>query len=258
VAIWSRKTRQRHDSTRSRAALAVAECHSALTFGQYGYEFTLAPTPAGGLVFVNEQLFWVGADQRLTLGTGHAESALKDQRRAARGMIAKIVYGAISGWGLFHFRNVTASAWIRRAWAVKDSARLRPNGENLAAVLYAIQQGDPDRYADIRTTIQQAVPLFDDFVLTPEPAPKHGEQIRLMWGAWGSPAAQTTDTLSDDALRLMGWVTALMQPHPPPTLILELPDMMPLLSNLIRTAAQASRVIVVTRSAEMPALSLYA
>ena len=28
MAIWSRKTRQRHDSTRSRAALAVAECHS--------------------------------------------------------------------------------------------------------------------------------------------------------------------------------------------------------------------------------------
>lgn len=99
-----------------------------------------------------------------------------------------------------------------------------------------------------------AVPLFDDFVLKPIPLASGEEQIRLLWKQADSDYPLWPSQLSDGSIRFICLVTALLQPNPLSTMIIDEPELglhpyaITLLGALLRSASKRMQVIVSTQS----------
>ena len=168
--------------------------------------------------------------------------------------IASFCFAAISGWKVFHFHDTSETAAVKRLGAVHDNDYLRPDAANLAAYLFKLQKDNPDVYSQICKTVRLAVPFFDDFVLKPTQLSSGEEQIRLLWKQTGSDYPLWPSQLSDGSIRLICLVTALLQPNPPSTIIIDEPELglhpyaITLLGALLRSASKRMQVIVSTQS----------
>jgi predicted ATPase len=80
------------------------------------------------------------------------------------------------------------------------------------------------RYQRIRETVQLIAPFFDDFILEPE---KMGdsEVVRLEWRQKGSTFPLQPWQFSDGTIRFICLATALLQPKPPSTLVIDEPEL---------------------------------
>lgn len=235
---------------------------SALTtsvrFGANGYDLQLEPTVDDGLTFISEMLYFNGPYHGVTrpnLGAGHAESNLKKEtERGFSKKVASYCYSAISNWKVYHFHDTSDTAGVKRQCAVHDNAFLRMDASNLAAFLLKLQDEAPTVYSQIRKTVRLAIPFFDDFVLKPTTLASEEQLVRLLWKQEGSDYALWPNQLSDGSLRFICLVTALMQPNPPTTIIIDEPELglhpyaITLLGALIRSAATRTQVIVSTQS----------
>lgn len=237
--------------------------HSFLRFGDNGYQFILHPTDDGGFVFAEEQLFY--KDKPLSIGQGHREAKLKDEFVPHKWRRADFSYATISSWKSFHFHDTSDMAGVNRWGSLDDAAYLRPDAANLAAYLYRLRQQHPTTYQQIRHTVQLAIPIFDDFMLTPQAvngASGDNQQIRLLWQQQGSDYPLWPTQLSDGSLRFICLVTALCQPEPPAMLIIDEPELglhpyaLTLLGSLIRSAATRMQLIIATQS--VPLLNEFA
>jgi predicted ATPase len=94
----------------------------------------------------------------------------------------------------------------------------------LAAFLYRLKDASSDIYQQIRKTIRLAIPFFDDFVLKPLKLRTEEELIRLLWRQKDSDYSLWPSQLSDGSIRFICLVTALQQPDPPSTIIIDEPD----------------------------------
>ena len=231
---------------------------SFVKFGLNGYKFILEPTVDGGFSFANEQLFFAGpyfGDKWIPLGSGHAEAKLKKQfETSGKGSEADYCYSSISNWKIYHFHDSSDTAGVKRLGALHDNEYLRPDASNLAAFLYRMSHEHQDVYRQIRKTIRLAIPFFDDFVLKPQRLPTEEEQIRLLWRQKDSDYAFWPSQLSDGSIRFICLVTALLQPDPPSTIIIDEPELglhpyaITLLGALLRSASKHMQVIVSTQS----------
>ncbi len=234
------------------------QIQTVIRFGDNGYLAELAPTADDGFTFAKEMLYFDGPYFGVTqpdLGAGHKESNLKKEKQSGTSAkIASFCYAAISGWKVFHFHDTSDTAAVKRNGAVHDNDYLRPDASNLAAYLFKLQQDSPDVYAQIRKTVRLAVPFFDDFVLKPTQLPSGEEQIRLLWTQAGSDYPLWPSQLSDGSIRFICLVTALLQPSPPSTIIIDEPELglhpyaITLLGALLRSASKRMQVIVSTQS----------
>ena len=230
----------------------------SIRFGEYEYDVTLEPTADGSFVFSNEQIDYHGIflkEFRPRLGSGHSESRLKQEiEGGAFKKIASYCYDAISSWKVFHFHDTSDTAGVKRLGALHDCSYLRSDASNLAAYLFHLKQDHPETYSQIRKNVALAIPFFDDFVLKPSSLPSGEQQIRLLWKQKDSDYALWPSQLSDGSLRFICLVTALMQPNPPSTIIIDEPELglhpyaLVLLGALIRAAAKRMQVIVSTQS----------
>ena len=231
---------------------------TSVRFGANGYDLELEPTVDDGLTFTSEMLYFKGPYYGITrpnLGAGHTESNLK--KEAERGFSKKVAsycYSAISNWKVYHFHDTSDTAGVKRQCAVHDNAFLRMDASNLAAFLLRLQSEAPTVYNQIRKTIRLAIPFFDDFALKPTTLASEEQLVRLLWKQEGSDYALWPSQLSDGSLRFICLVTALMQPNPPTTIIIDEPELglhpyaITLLGALIRSAATRTQVIVSTQS----------
>lgn len=226
---------------------------TVIRFGNNGYLADLEPTVDGSFTFSNEQLYFDGpyfGKTRPSLGSGHKESNLKDTSTS----VAKFCYAAISGWKVFHFHDTSDTAAVKRLGAVHDNEYLRNDAANLAAYLYKLQRDNSDVYNKICRTIKLAVPFFGDFVLKPTMLASGEEQIRLLWQQADSDYPLWPSQLSDGSIRFICLVTALLQPNPPSTIIIDEPELglhpyaITLLGALLRSASKRMQVIVSTQS----------
>lgn len=243
------------------------ELAAKIYFSNNGYEFVLRPTADNRLIFANEIAFFKGqlGPIRDSLGSGHAESQLKDLKdepgRTGRHGIPHYVYNAVSSWVVYHFHDTSETAGVRRQGPINDNEKLRPNAENLAAFLYRIQQTDSNTYAKIRDVVRLAAPFFDDFKL--RPVVTNPELIQLEWLQKDSDYPFRASQLSDGTLRFICLAAALLQPILPSTILFDEPELglhpyaLTLLANLFRQAAKAygtyisKQVIVSTQSAPL-------
>jgi len=231
---------------------------SFIEFGLNGYEFILEPTIEGAFTFKSERLFFDGpyfGPKKIFLGSGHTESKLKQEfEKSSKGSVADYCYSSIASWKVFHFHDTSDTAGVKRVCSLHDNEYLRSDASNLAAFLYRLNQDYPDVYQQVRKTVSLAIPFFDDFVLKPQKLPSEEEQLRLLWRQKDSDYAFWPSQLSDGSIRFICLVTALLQPDPPSTIIIDEPELglhpyaITLLGSLLRSASKRMQVIVSTQS----------
>ncbi len=115
-------------------------------------------------------------------------------------------------------------------------------------------------YMLIRDTIRLIAPFFDDFLFRPEE--KGGLQaVRLEWRQKGSDFPFQPSQLSDGTIRFICLATALLQPSPPATMVIDEPELglhpyaVGLLAGLIRSVTESdiapAQLVVSTQSATL-------
>lgn len=257
LQVWASK-QGGADRILSYGVKATQQLHTTIRFGLNGYSANLEPTIDDNFTFTNEELYFDGplhGVARPNLGSGHKESTLKREVNAgASSKVASFCYAAISAWKVFHFHDTSDTAAVKRLGAVHDNDYLRSDASNLAAYLFRLQRENDDVFKQICKTIRLAVPFFDNFVLKPIQLPSGEEQIRLLWNQADSDYPLWPSQLSDGSLRFICLVTALLQPNPPSTIIIDEPELglhpyaITLLGALLRSASKRMQVIVSTQS----------
>lgn len=99
-----------------------------------------------------------------TLSGVGRESALPDQSNKT----AKTINALLRQCSTYQFHDTSANASLHQRWDVSDSAYLRSDGGNLAAVLLNLRETDWARYQQLVRQVQRVFPTLEDFVLTPE------------------------------------------------------------------------------------------
>jgi len=257
LQLWTSK-QGGADRVLSYGVKETSELLFSIRFGMNGYAAELAPTVDSAFTFNMEMLYFDGPYYGVTepcLGNGHNESNLKSETKdGTSAKVAEFCYSAISSWKVFHFHDTSDTAAMKRICSLHDNAYLRADASNLAAYLHKLSAEHPDIYSQIRKTVRLAVPFFDDFVLNPTQLESGEEQIRLLWKQADSDYALWPSQLSDGSIRFICLVTALLQPAPPSTIIIDEPELglhpyaITLLGALLRSASLRMQVIISTQS----------
>ena len=233
---------------------------SEVEFPFGSYKFRIEATVAKKFSFTEENFssFCEQLNPYFFLGAGYGESTLKKGKsKKIEKTIFQAVWDTMSGWMIYHFHNTNDRAPIKRGGNPYDNEYLRPDGENLAAFLYMLSRHESDVYEQIRDTVRLAIPFFEDFVLRPEEL-KNGESfINLHWRQKDSDYILWPHQLSDGSIRFIGLVTALLQPNPPSTIIIDEPEIglhpyaITLLAALLQSASTRMQVIASTQSVDL-------
>lgn len=231
--------------------------HFWLEFGEAkksnAYSLTLSGTDNDELVIDEEIAFYHEQDKYPAPYdhgvTSHArESSLKDDTWITAQQITR----DLEGYRVYHFHDTSDHALVKGTADVEDNRFLRPQAENLAAFLYWLQEKQPAYMANIRDTIRQIAPFFDDFRL--EPSRLNPSKIRLEWRERGTDIYFNASALSDGTLRFICLATLLLQPTLPQLVLLDEPELglhpaaITLLAALLTSAAQRTQVMVATQS----------
>lgn len=158
-------------------------------------------------------------------------------------------------WRLYHVHDTSASSPLRKTAKTHDNAFLRPDGSNLPAFLYLLQEKYPESYGLIRSTVQRVAPFFDDFLLRPDPL--NEEAIRLAWRHKDSDQYFGASALSDGTLRFISLATLFLQPISlrPSVILVDEPELglhpyaITMLASIVKQAAAKTQVILSTQSA---------
>ena len=234
-----------------------------LEFGENIYQFDLAPTSSAELMIAEE---YIRLGRNLAplhtpylRSQGTRESFLRKttdrglpewQLTAALGVN---VYDSIAGWVVYHFHDTSMLAPMRRDQSPRDYRRLRPDASNVAALLLYLREKHAETYSLICDTVRMIAPFLDDFVLRPEE--RGGQEwVRLEWSQKGSDFPFQPSQLSDGTIRFICLATALLQPGPPTTILIDEPELglhpyaIALLAELVQSAAERTQVILSTQS----------
>lgn len=156
---------------------------------------------------------------------------------------------------IYHHNDTSDFASIKRFHTKRDYEYLRQDGSNLAAFLLFIKKKYEKEYRYIREVIQLAAPFFDDFLL--RDSLDNPDETLLEWRQKGSDYPFHPSQISDGTLRFICLATALLQPNPPSTILLDEPELglhpyaLTLLAGLIQKASIKTQVIVSTQSAAL-------
>jgi len=234
------------------------EISAELKFGVNGYSFSLKPTAEGTVLIGREDVAYSGVREvSHPIGIGVPESRLKTSSKDS-GLAADhgpnwYVYESLSDWNVYHFHDTSATALMRRDGGIEQTDRLRPAGENLAPFLLHLRHTSPGVYQTIRTTVQRIAPYFDDFVLGVRES-KAEDQVRLTWKQKGKDYIFSPGHLSDGTIRFVCLATALLQPSPPATIVIDEPELglhpeaLAVLAGLFRSASTRTQIIAATQS----------
>lgn len=180
------------------------------------------------------------------LGSG-AESRLADV--VSTHASVDYLLGVLSGCRVFHFDDTSATAPALRRADVADSETLLSDARNLAAVLLDMKTNHAIRYAQVRRSIRNVAPYFDDFVLRPE-----NDSVLLRWRERGLDDVFSGSALSSGTLRFISLAVLLQQPRPPATIVLDEPELglhpaaIHQLADLFRTVGVSHRIVAATQS----------
>jgi len=166
------------------------------------------------------------------------------------------LFRIMSGWTVYHFHDTSALASMRREQSMQDVAYLRADASNVAAFLLDMQKNHPRHYFIIRDTIRLIAPFFDDFILK-ERVRGNDKKVALDWQQKGSDFPFQPWHLSDGTIRFIALATALLQPNPPPTMVIDEPELglhphaLEVLAGLVQKVSTEVQVIISTQSAPL-------
>jgi predicted ATPase len=227
-----------------------------LTFGSNSYSCTLYPSASGSLIISSES---TGYGDSSLIVSGLKESAMKSRRfeKSLRfpnsNGVGYYIYESVSSWTVYHFHDTSSLSAMRRDQSVRDWARFRHDASNIAPFLMNLKRDKPESYLLIRDTVRLVAPFFDDFLLRPQ-VRGSDEQVRLEWHQKGSDFPFQPNHLSDGTIRFVCLATALLQPVPPATIVIDEPELglhpyaISILAALIKSASERTQVIISTQS----------
>ena len=227
-----------------------------LEFGHNLYEFDLSATASGQLMIDEERGQYTGAATAgmQTISKGQLESVLCTEKDMPLLLESwEHIYAAVSSWTVYHFHDTSLLAPMRRDQSVRDRAALRHDASNIAAFLLHLREQHKGSYDLIRDTVRLIAPFFDDFVLESETKGEE-EKVRLEWRQKGSDYPFQAYQLSDGTIRFICLATALLQPVPPATIVIDEPELglhpfaINLLASLIQSASERTQVVISTQS----------
>jgi predicted ATPase len=163
------------------------------------------------------------------------------------------IYEAISSWQIYHFHDTAPTAALRQPETIQDNKVLKCDASNIAPYLLRLKQDHHDAYREILNSVRMVIPFLKDFLLevTDSGAKR---TVNLSWQQEGSDYPMQPHHFSDGSLRFICLATALLQPDPPSTIIIDEPELglhhcaIPILAELIRDAAQSTQLIIATQS----------
>lgn len=235
--------------------------HLGLSFGGglNGYELWLAPTTDDSLFPSDETVsFWDksaypegGIGKGLRPREQGREAGISNPHAAG---IARWVRQRLGSWRLYHVHDTSSTSPMRKTAKIHDNDFLRPDGSNLAAFLYYLQEKHLDSYSLIKRTVQRVAPFFEDFQL--KPLRLQPDDIKLEWRHKNSDQYFDASSLSDGTLRFIIVATLFLQPqaYRPSVILVDEPELglhpyaIEMLASLIRQASQETQVIVSTQS----------
>jgi len=157
--------------------------------------------------------------------------------------------------GIYHFHDTSTFAGLKKYCSIRDYEYLRVDASNLAPFLWYLKKKHEKEYQAIREAVQLAAPFFNDFLL--RESIKNPDETLLEWRQKGSDYPFHPSQISDGTLRFVCLATALLQPDPPSTILLDEPELglhpyaLTLLAGLIQKASKRTQVIVSTQSAAL-------
>ena len=157
--------------------------------------------------------------------------------------------------GIYHFHDTSTFAGVKKYCSIRDYEYLRVDASNLAPFLWYLKKKHEKEYQAIREAVQLAAPFFNDFLL--RESIKNPDETLLEWRQKGSDYPFHPSQISDGTLRFICLATALLQPNPPSTILLDEPELglhpyaLAILAGLIQKASYRAQVIVSTQSAAL-------
>lgn len=226
--------------------------------GSNYYRFELTPT-ADEQFLISEERKYVTTNWR-SYGSPSLESRLYDERneKSADGRfrgVGHFVYESISNWMVYHFHDTSATAPMRRSEIIEDAQKLRGNASNIAPFLLRLRNTEcwKGYYEEIINAVRLVIPFFDNFRLDVQKLGE-AEKVKLSWNQKGSDFPMQPYHLSDGSIRFICLATALLQPNPPSTIIIDEPELglhpaaISILAELMQVASQRTQIIVATQS----------
>ena len=222
----------------------------------HAYELHLEPGMAVDLLPVAESVATTnqenGTVSTATLPRYGREAGISHD--AELGPAAAWVADQMEQWRLYHFHDTGDTSPMRRAADIDDNRTLRPDGANLPAFLYLLQERYPTEYRLIQHLVQRVLPFFDNFSL--RPSELNPDKIKLAWRHRASDAYFDAAALSDGALRFIALATVFLQPAAlkPPLILVDEPELglhpyaISLLGPMAKMAAHTAQIILATQS----------
>ncbi len=226
-------------------------------FGPRGYRFAIKPGPLENALLTDEARYYKYSQNgwwQLGDSPNGTSLLVKEVRsNSPDGKYSQPVYAAIASWQVYHFHDTSATAAMRHYEIIQDNRVLRFNAANIAPYLLRLRAEHPDAYGEILNAVQLVLPFFDDFLLEATPFGE-AQKVNLSWRQKGSDYPLQPYHLSDGSLRFICLATALLQPVPPATIVIDEPELglhpyaIALLAELIQNAAQRTQLLVATQS----------
>jgi predicted ATPase len=223
------------------------------------YQLVLSPTQDDGLYPSSETVFYWDKskypkkpfDDFLPSREQGREAGISD---SSLRKIPGWVRARLGSWRLYHMHDTSRSSPMRKTAKIHDNQFLRPDGSNLAAFLYYLQERHQTLYSLIRRTVQRVTPFFDDFRLAP--ARLSPDDIKLEWKHKKSDQYFDSGSFSDGTLRFIALATLFLQPkdYLPSVILVDEPELglhpyaIEMLASLIRQASDTTQVILSTQS----------
>ncbi|MDU9376526.1 hypothetical protein McpSp1_11470 [Methanocorpusculaceae archaeon Sp1] len=223
------------------------------------YEFKLAADTSDACYFDEEIVtFWIkrlyDEPYKESLGSGHRETRLS-QVKSGDNTIQSFTRKNLESWFVYHFHDTGDHSPLKRTADIDEIAYLLPDGGNLAAYLYHLQQNEPEHYQGILSAIQLILPGFREFTYLKE---EKSNTVRLRWKTTTSgDYTLPVSAFSDGTLRFIALATLFLQSKPPKLIIIDEPELglhphaITILAELIHIASSKSQIILSTQSSQL-------
>jgi predicted ATPase len=224
--------------------------------GNNDYRFELGHLSAGDTVMVMNEAY------RFSDSRPDSEASWTDLPGSGReaalptrnSKTARTICHLLRQCATYQFHDTSANAAIRNRWDITESARLRSDGGNLAAVLLELRDNDLRRYQLIVRQIQRVLPAFGDFVLDAVAG-----KVELRWIGRHSDKTFGAHLTSDGSLRLFCLLTLLNLPPDrlPDVLFFDEPELglhphaITLVAEMLKRVARTHQVFIATQSPYM-------
>lgn len=230
-------------------------------FGERGYKFKIKPGPLNNCYLAEEARYFENSRHGWWYLPGNSDDGISLLVKEALGnskdsKYSLPVYDAIRSWQIYHFHDTSSSAAMRQYEIMQDNKKFRFNGSNIAPYLLRLKSNFPEYYKNIVDSIRLVMPFFDDFLLE---AIEFGDKLKvnLSWKQKGSDYPMQPYHLSDGSIRFICLATALLQPDPPSTIIIDEPELglhpeaIAILAELLQNMSNRTQVIIATQSAAL-------